>query len=151
SLDGAIRIYSTQATAPGYSLENVGHSHDFSITGPIFLPEAAHTEVSPSAGAIEFTIPSEESLYDKSLPIHYSATLSRPMPVGDGKHFTWAGTTVEGTTTISLGTRGQARALEIYEAVVVSISAALALGVISWPVRRLHRFRRSCKERGLNW
>jgi len=157
ALEGAIRIYSAQATTPGYALNDVRHSHDIGIAGSIFSDGsiAYATEVSPSPGAIEFRLPSDEQLYEKSLPIQYNANLSRPIPVGDGKHFTWETTNVEGTIIINFGTREQARKLEICSWLFFSLAVALTLCIVIWLAKRLYKhemaFRRSCKERGLSW
>lgn len=140
SLQGAIRIKQSYATTPGYDLAVLARQEK-EVQGAPIGDKLVYKDVPTNweSGAIALTLPSDERLYEKSLPILYSASVSRPVAVGDRQHYSWESTNIEGTVVINMGTRAQARNLEM-----VSLFAPTAAGLLTlcfgiWLAKSIYR------------
>ena len=136
SLQCGIRTLSSLATTPGYILRVVG-SKDHGVgawTDTIFYDN--EPPIFQRCGAIAVNLPADEALYGKSLPIHYSVRVSRPVLVSRD-YYHWEPAGVEGTIVVNIGTRTQARTLEIYHALLLAVSSILTFVFIIWPGERI--------------
>jgi hypothetical protein len=138
SLDGDIEINTPRASTPGYSIADVGHSGDRSTDITIVDPAGptyTSTSISQGSGAITFRLPPDDGLFGKILPVHYTANISRPMPVGDGQHFKWEYETIEGAVNVAVAEKRQAHELAIFYGIRAVIWVLFAGCAAVWLMR----------------
>ena len=138
SLQGAIRIEWSEVTTPGYDL-NVWRLQQREINPePLSSSDTVYYKGVPpiyETGKILVRLPSDERLYGKSLPIHYSAFVSRPVVMEDRHHYYWGSTNVDGMITIKIGTKEQVRRIKILDTLMFAVSLAITICVIIWFLR----------------
>jgi hypothetical protein len=111
ALEGQLFLSDVKVTMPRYTLyEDSPRASSVDEHVEHVIRYEGYPKEWADLGKVSFRLPSDEGLYGKLIPVHYSVSVRHAVLVGDGA-FTWERKRIEGTIMMMFASKAQALAV----------------------------------------